>query len=63
MFNRRGYLHRAAAALANVICVHCSVTAAFAQPPVAPAVRRSCAYDTLVIVQVTSEPSNNTVAR
>ena len=39
MFNRRGFLHRAAAALAEVICVHCSATAAFAQPTVAPARR------------------------
>jgi aminocarboxymuconate-semialdehyde decarboxylase len=39
MFNRRGFLHRAAAALANVICVQCSVTAAFAQPSAAPARR------------------------
>jgi aminocarboxymuconate-semialdehyde decarboxylase len=39
MFNRRGFLHRAAGALANVICVQCSVTAAFAQPSAAPARR------------------------
>ncbi|HWH79875.1 MAG TPA: amidohydrolase family protein [Candidatus Binatus sp.] len=39
MFNRRGFLHRAIGALANVICVHCAATASFAQPSVAPARR------------------------
>jgi aminocarboxymuconate-semialdehyde decarboxylase len=39
MFQPRGFLHRAAGVLANVIRVHCSVTSAFAQPSAAPARR------------------------
>ena len=39
MFNRRGFWHRAAGVLADVIGVHCSVTAGFAQPSAAPARR------------------------
>ena len=39
MFHRLGFVHRAATALANVICVHCSVSAAFAPPSTAPARR------------------------
>ena len=39
MFNRHGFWHRAAGVLADVIGVHCSVTAGFAQPSAAPARR------------------------
>ena len=36
---RHGFLHRAVGVLANVICVHCSATAAFAQTAPGPARR------------------------
>ena len=40
MFNRHGFLHRAVGVFADVICVHCSATAAFAQSAPAPQTRR-----------------------
>lgn len=40
MFNRHGFLHRAVGILADVICVQCTATAAFAQSAPAPQTRR-----------------------
>ncbi|MGH7887736.1 MAG: amidohydrolase family protein [Candidatus Binatia bacterium] len=41
MFKRPGFLQRAVTALANVVCVNCAVTSAFAQPAAAPVRRTS----------------------